>query len=457
MNESWLALPLIIYAIVALGGVFVFLMIVRSMWQVASPNEALIVSGMGGGKGGRSFKIVTGAGTFVLPGFQTARRLSLVLHEAQLGIDCVTKQGIPVSLQGVCMYKIAADNESITNAAQRFLGQEQTMEKNIQTLADGHFRSITGNLTVEQLITDRVALTDATRDAMKGEMGALGLQIESLQIKEITDPTNYIENLALPHIADVKKAARIAQAAADQAASIAEQEAAAAKAQAASISAVKQAEYAAATAKAKATADQSGPLADAQAQQSVVVEETKLVELRAAQKERQLDVDVRKVADATAYQTQTVAQGEAQATIARATAEAQRVKLAAAADAEARTVTGAAEGSAIAARGNAEAAVVQAKALAEAAGIEARAKALATNQEAVISQTIATSLPDIVRAAAEPFSHIGDLFVLNGGEGMQGMLNGIIGSALKILPGVREAMRNGHSAAPVATSTKRDG
>ena len=442
MNETALATPLLIWGGIVL---FVFITVVlafRNAWQVASPNEALIISGMGGGKGGRSFKIAVGQGSLVIPAFQTAKRLSLVLHEAQLRVDCVTVQGIPVTVQGVCIYKVASDPESITNAAQRFLGQEDTMESNIQTFGDGHLRSIVGKLTVEQLISDRAALTDQTREAMKVDMAALGLQCESLQIKEITDPTNYIQNLAKPHIADVQKAARIAQAAADQAASIAEQQANAAKAQAASESAVKQAQYAADTAKAQATANQSGPLADAQAQQNVVVEETKLVELRAAQKERQLDVDVRKVADAAAYQTQTVAQGDAAATIAKANADATRIKVAAAADAEAKTVVGAAEGSAIAARGNAEAAVVQAKALAEAAGKKAMAEALGTNQEAVISQNIAERMPEIVAAAAAPFASIKDLVVVNGGAGMNDMVGAVIAGVWKFLPAIREGMKS---------------
>ena len=42
------------------------------------------------------FKIVTGKGTLVIPGVQTVRRLSLDLREAELAIDCVTHQGIPL-------------------------------------------------------------------------------------------------------------------------------------------------------------------------------------------------------------------------------------------------------------------------------------------------------------------------------------------------------------------------
>ena len=55
------------------------------------------------------FKIVTGKGTLVIPGVQTVRRLSLDLREAELAIDCVTHQGIPLGIRGVVIYKVGDD------------------------------------------------------------------------------------------------------------------------------------------------------------------------------------------------------------------------------------------------------------------------------------------------------------------------------------------------------------
>ena len=55
---------------------------------------------------------------------------------------------------------------------------------------------------------------------------------------------------------------------------------------------------------------------------------------------------------------------------------------------------------------------------AEAAGIERRAAALSRNQEAVIAQQIAANLPEIVRAAASSFEHVGTFTVLNGAAGV---------------------------------------
>ena len=67
--------------------------------------------------------------------------------------------------------------------------------------------------------------------------------------------------------------------------------------------------------------------------------------------------------------------------------------------------------------------------MAEAAGIESRAAALSQNQEAVIAQQIAQTLPDIVRAAASPFEHVGQFTVLNGAQGVTSALSEIIQQA----------------------------
>src|SRR6266705_6074171 len=117
----------LVTSVAVVVGVFVAVLLAlfvlwRMMWRVAEPNEALVISGLHQGSPngvGESlgFKIVTGKGTLVLPGVQMVRRLSLDLREAELTIDCVTHQGIPVGIQGVVIFKVGDDYVSIANAA----------------------------------------------------------------------------------------------------------------------------------------------------------------------------------------------------------------------------------------------------------------------------------------------------------------------------------------------------
>jgi uncharacterized membrane protein YqiK len=88
----------------------------------------------------------------------------------------------------------------------------------------------------------------------------------------------------------------------------------------------------------------------------------------------------------------------------------------------------------------AEADAVKARMEAEAIGIERRAAALSQNQEAVIAQQIAENLPEIVRAAASPFEHVGTFTVLNGAEGVTGALAEIIQQAGALTKMARETL-----------------
>ncbi|WP_369264473.1 flotillin family protein [Streptomyces sp. R35] len=426
----------------------IFIVVVfKLMWRVAEPNEALIISGSKhrteGLEEGMGFRIVTGRGTLVLPGVQAVRKISLDLNETELHVDCVTHQGIPLKVRGVVIFKVGDDFVSIANAGRRFLDQQKMMAERVHNVFAGHLRSIVGGLTVEDMIRDREKLTGQTRAACGTEMEKLGLIVDSLQIHEIEDPTGYIKNLAMPHAAAVQRDARIAQAEANRLATEAEQKSFARMSEATRDSEILQAGYQAERDKAAAKARQAGPLADAAARQDVVVQETRIAELDALRREQQLQADVRKPADARAYEIRAHAEAERDARISSAqakaketelaaAAEASRVKSAANAEAEATKARGAAAATATRATGEAEAAAAQAKGLAaaeatraqglaEAETIKARAAALAENQEAVVAQQLAENWPEIVQAGASAFGNVDHMVLLNGADGMADM------------------------------------
>jgi len=464
---------IIVGGAVVLGAIIVAILVFKAMWRVAEPNEALIISGLrekgiakdaSGDEMG--FRIVTGKGTLVLPGVQAVRRLSLDLHAADLQVDCVTHQGIPVHVSGTVIFKIGDDASSITNAARRFLDQQDQMDHRVHNVFAGHLRSIVGSMTVEDMIRDREQLTARTRDSSGSEMTKLGLIIDSLQIQEIDDPTGYIKNLAMPHTAAVASAARIAQADADREATEREQQANALKAEALRNASIKEAGFQAEIDKANAEAAQAGPLAQASARQNVVEQETHTAQLEAAKQQQVLVATV--IRPAEAKRDADIATAEAASRVAELTAqgEAKRTTLDADAKAAATRATGLADADAIKARGLAEAAAkaalaresglaeadiarargeanadatratglanaeatraiglaegeaLEAKGMAEAKAINARAEALATNPEAVAMQGLAEKWPEIVREAAGAFAHVQNFTVLDGANGV---------------------------------------
>jgi flotillin len=435
-----------VIGIVAAAAILFIVILFKATWRVAEPNEALIISGLGARSASPDtadslgFKIVTGKGAVVLPGFQTGRRLVLDSRATQLEVRCVTSQGIPVHVRGVVIYKIGDDFASIANAARRFLDQQAQMDDKTHTLFAGHLRSIVGSLTMEEMIHNREALTSAVRQSSSVEMSKLGLVVDSLQIQEIEDTVGYVQNLGKPHAAAVAAAARIAEAQRDQEATQAEQIANANKASAQRDSQLKQASFQAEIDRANAQTKQSGPLAEATSRQEVVVQETRAAELEAELSEQRLQSQVRKPADAKAYEQRTLAESDRDARISRAEADARETELRAAADATrvktaaqaeaestkargeasafATRATGEAEAAATQARGLAEAESNKARGLAQAEAIKARAQALAENQEAVVAQQLAEKWPEIVAAGASAFGNVDHLVVLNGADGM---------------------------------------
>ncbi len=92
----------------------------KVLWKVPSADEALIVTGFAASRSsaeGKTFKIVTGGGAFVIPVLQKAQYLGLAADKALLEVEGVDAQKIPVGVRGVAIFKVGDDAQSITNAA----------------------------------------------------------------------------------------------------------------------------------------------------------------------------------------------------------------------------------------------------------------------------------------------------------------------------------------------------
>src|SRR5512138_2072681 len=236
-------------------------------YRVPAPDEAMLISGRGGGPQGAPFRVVTGHGAFVAPFFRKVRYLTLSMQESEVAETCVTKQGISLNVRAVIAFKVGYDAESIVNAGQRFLSDQDQMSVLTGRIFAGHLRSIIGSMTVEEIVTERQKLATEVLDGSKAEMAKIGLTVDSLQIQSIDDMnTGYIDAMAAPHNAAIQRQAQIAQAQANQAAAEAEQESQRKQAEYARQTAVVQAQYKAQVDQAQAQSAQVGPLTQAKAQ-----------------------------------------------------------------------------------------------------------------------------------------------------------------------------------------------
>jgi flotillin len=392
----------------AVTGVIILILLiafVASRYKVAGANEALIVAGSRGAKvrdergqvvaspGDKGVKVVVGGGTFIRPLLDRVGKLKLTARQINVQLsDAVTSQGIKVQVQGVATFKIGRDVESLRNAAERFLdAKPEQVDSIVKNVLEGSLRSIVGTLTIEELIRDRQKLLQQVQDAAKGDLATSGLQIDAFTIQSFSDESNYIELLGQQSVSTVTRDARMAKASTDQEAAVREAQAQQIKINAARDVSLREAETKTQVAAAQARADQAGPLAQAEAQQEVVRKQTELAQLEADRKEKELLSSTVKPAAAEAQAVIARAEGDKRARIASAEADAETTRL----------------------EGGAEAQIVLTKGEAEAKALAMRADAYKQFNEAAIIQTVLSALPDIVRAAAEPMSHIHSLTVMS--------------------------------------------
>jgi flotillin len=356
-------------------------------YRVPAPNEALLISGRKQrGEDALPFKIVTGHGVFVMPVFSKATRLTLAMQEAEVVEDCYTQQGLTLAVQAVIAFKVGDDHESIAAAARRFQGDQTQMPTLVGRIFSGHLRSIIGSMTVEAIIREQQTLADAIVDASKTEMARIGLAVDSLQISSIDDKgVGYIRALAAPHQARVNQEAKIAQAAADRQSAMAQQESLRHQAEYARQTAIAQAQYQAEIDQAQRTAAQAGPLAEAKAQQHVLVERSVVAQKNAELRQAELIAEVVRPAEAEAERIRTLAKAQADAT-------------------------------------------------------KLSAEAAAAQDRIALDQAIIQQLPDMLRAAAAGLQGA-NVTVLDGAEGLTSVVASLAAQGTALLDAVRTGVR----------------
>ncbi|HEY9784767.1 MAG TPA: SPFH domain-containing protein [Candidatus Obscuribacterales bacterium] len=439
---------------------------ISSFYQKCGPNQAMIISGMLAGEDDRKFKIVVGGGATVYPVIQQRSFLSLEVMtiEVKSMAPIITRNGVPIYVEGVAQVKVKGDPASIATAAEQFLDKSEDEITQIahETLV-GHLRAILGTMEVEELIQSFDAFAQKVQEVSLADLAKMGLTVVSFTIKEIKDNVGYLEALGRKRTAEAKREAdigvanatketTIAQAAAQRDSTIAQAQAAEEGAKAKLLADTRvaegsknfqlaQAKYQEEVAKTKAQSDLAYEIVQAQTQQKLTEEKQK-IKIVEAQKEvelQQVEVQKRQVAleadvtkPAEAEQTRIrlltqaeqerrrmLAEAEAQAAALTAKGQADATRLKAMAEAEATKAMGIAQAEAEKQQGLAQATVIAAKGQAEAEAMLKKAEAFKQYNDAALASMMIEKLPDLVSAAAQPMSKIGNVTVVStGGEGI---------------------------------------
>ena len=442
----WVIIGLIVVATLALIG-----MLAR-LFRKAGPHEALVVYGFR-----KDTRIVSGRGTVILPMIESYRLLSLELMSFDVAPqqDLYTNQGVAVTVEAVAQIKVKSDPVSIKTAAEQFLTKTpDEREGLIRLVMEGHLRGIIGQLTVEQIVKEPEMVADRMRSTCADDMSKMGLEVISFTIKEVRDKNEYITNMGRPDVARIKRDADVAAAEAERDTAIkraeAQRAAAIAKAQAdqervlaETLSLGKQSEaqrdlevkkatFAESVKRQQAQADKAYELQQNIMQQQVVAEQVKVQQV---EKEQQIKVQEAEIAR---HEKELIATVLKQA-------EVEKQKVLNQADAERQRLIAQAEGQAQAIRlqGEAEADIIFKKGDAEARAMNIKAEAYQEWNQAAVVDKLISSMPEVVRAMAQPLANVDKITIVSTGNGTSAGASKITGDMTQIaaqVPALFEAL-----------------
>ena len=427
--------------------VLLLLLLFFTGYLKAPPDTAYIISGLG------RKRILIGKAGWRVPFFERVDKLSLRVMQ----VDVRTSEAVPtnefinVTVDGVANVKVSSDPELLQLAAEALLGKRpEELVSLVTQVMEGNMREIVGSVGLKEMVQDRQGVARKITENVVPDMRKLGLEVVNFNIQNFKDGAGTIENMGIDNVEQIRKNAQIAKANAQRdiaiATSNAQQEANAVKVQAEKMIAEQDAALAIQQAEMKVKADTKKAEADAaysiqQETQRKTIEvtrvsadiarkekESELAEKEIALRERQLDAEIRKQADAMKYK----AEKEAEADLIRRQREADAKAYEAVKEAEARK----AEADALRFAMEQEAEGIRAKGLAEAEAIEKKAEAQRKMGEASVLEMYLSALPEVVKNAAAPLAQT-DKIVMYGDGNSTKLVKDVMQSASQIVDGVK--------------------
>ena len=450
--------PILIAAIAAIA----ILLLLLASYVKAPPDKAYIISGFH-----KEPKILIGRAGLRSPFLE---RMDM-LYLGQITVDIKTEKPVPtndfinVDVDAVAKIRVSPDAHALQQAAKNFLNKKSSaIAAELQDSLQGNMREIIGTLSLKDINTDRDSFSDQVMQKAQQDMDKLGIEILSCNIQNVSDENGLIKDLGADNTARIKKDAAIAKAGADRDVAVARAQAET-EANAAQVTsqteiakrntqlAIQQAELKIESDTKQAEADAAYSIQQETQRRSIEVarveadiakkeKESDLADRQVALRERQLDAEVRKQADAMKYKTEK----EAEANLIRRQkeAEASRFEQEQAAEAAKRTAEAAKysreqEAAGIAAVGKAEAEAIQAKALAEAEGIDAKAEAMKKYGEAAVVEMIMHAMPEIAKNIAEPLSKVDKITMYGEGNSAK-LIQDIVNGTTQVTEGMTQGL-----------------
>jgi flotillin len=201
-------------AIVA--AVMIIVGIMKNLLYICPPDEVLIFSGGSYKRSDGSqtgFRVLFGGRRLRIPIVETVDRMSLNTMEVPITVrNAYSRGGIPLNVDAVANVKVSSEEAVIDNAIERFLGRDvDEIRRVAKETLEGHLRGVLASLTPEEVNEDRLKFAAELYDESEEDLRKLGIHLDTLKIQHVTDDTNYLDSIGREAIANVIKAAEIAE------------------------------------------------------------------------------------------------------------------------------------------------------------------------------------------------------------------------------------------------------
>lgn len=414
----------------------IIILILITGYVKAPTDTAVIISGLK-----KEPKYVIGRSSIKIPFLQRTDKLTLKM----ISVDVKTEESVPtndyinVNIDSAVKVKVSMDPEKMKLAASNFLNKNEDYIRNsVVDVLQGNVREIIGQMKLEEIVQDRKKFADKVQENAAPDMAKMGLDIVSFNVQNVTDNGNVIENLGIDRVVSISKSAQISRAESERDIAVAkanaEKEANDAKVASETAIAeqnnaleIKKQELKKQSDIKKAEADAAYEIQEQEQRKTIEIatadaniakqeKEAEIKEKEIAVREKSLDAEVKKQADAEKYAR--IQKADADKYEAEQKAEAEKITKMK--EAEAAKAQGIAEAEATKAKGMAEAETIRAKGMAEAEAMEKKADAMAKYGKAAMTEMIIKILPQMAEAIAKPLESIDKVSII-GGAGDSGM------------------------------------
>lgn len=195
--------------------VIVLLYTIITMLQICDPAEVIIISGRTSKLGPTHTVGYAPKQGWVVrwPVIERLHRMDLRNMTVDVKVtDAYSKEGVPLTIEGVANLKISGRQPLLHNAVERFMGMPRNyIERIARETLEGNLRGVLATLTPEEVNHDKMKFAESLVEEADKDLQRLGLELDNLKIQNIRDDEGYLDCIGRVKQAEQQQKNRIGE------------------------------------------------------------------------------------------------------------------------------------------------------------------------------------------------------------------------------------------------------